>query len=252
MVLSENNWHLLNQTIYDIYSSENLHTMRNKFLENISLLIPYDKANFFVADTLSSQHFIKDPVSVGFEENNYDDYYNFFEKFDYNNWLYATAQNEAFILTELLSAQEMRNNLFAREWLIRKDIEYVIILSLSYKETFVGVTSLFRTKGGENFTFKDKKILNILKNHLSLQLHRHIFRKKADLTISDTSLGKLAEVYFLTPREEEILKLLFSGIKTCEICSSLHISESTMRKHTSSIYRKLGVTSRSDLNKIIF
>ena len=92
---------------------------RKKFLENIKLLISYDKANFFVADTLSDDHFITDPISIGLEESDYDNYYTFFEKFDYNNWMYATAQNETFILTELLSSLEMKNNLFASKWLVQ-------------------------------------------------------------------------------------------------------------------------------------
>lgn len=252
MILSENNWHILNQIIYDIYSSDNPHHMRKKFLENIKLLITYDKANFFVTDTLNDDHFITDPVSIGLEESAYDDYYTFFEKFDYNNWMYATAQNEAFILTELLSFLEMKNNLFASKWLVQKGIEHVIILSLSYKGTFVGVASLFRMQGKNNFTFTDKKILNILKNHLSLYLYQNIFPKNTGSALSDTYLINLAKIYHLTPREQEILNLLFTGIKTCDICSSLHISESTMRKHTTNIYKKLGITNRSQLNKIIF
>lgn len=178
MILSENNWHILNQIIYDIYSSDNPHHMRKKFLENIKLLITYDKANFFVADTLNDNHFITDPVSVGLEENAYDDYYTFFEKFDYNNWMYATAQNEVFILTELLSSLEIKNNLFASKWLVQKEIEHVIILSLSYKGTFVGVASLFRMQGENNFNFTEKKNPQYFKkSFVTLFISKYIHQK---------------------------------------------------------------------------
>lgn len=252
LVLSENSWHLLNQIIYDIYSFNDLYSIRKKFLENIRLLVPYDKSNFFIADIHNKEHFIKDPVSVGFEESDYEDYYMFLEKSDYNNWMYATAQNEAFILSELLSDQEIKDNIFAREWLIKKNIPYVLILSLSHQDTFVGAMSLFRAQCNEDFTLKEKKILNILKRHLSLQLYTKIFPEKDHSFISESSFTKITRSYALTARESDILKLLLSGTDTYEICSLLHISESTMRKHTSNIYKKLDICKRSDLNKIFF
>jgi len=49
----------------------------------------------------------------------------------------------------------------------------------------------------------------------------------------------------LTSREEEILVLIKQGLSNSEIASQLSISLSTVKKHTSSIFRKMGVTSRS-------
>ena len=48
----------------------------------------------------------------------------------------------------------------------------------------------------------------------------------------------------LTPREQEVLKLIAAGKSNQEIALKLHISESTVEKHLSSIYAKLGVSSR--------
>ena len=48
----------------------------------------------------------------------------------------------------------------------------------------------------------------------------------------------------LTPREQEVLKLIAAGKSNQEIALALHISESTVEKHLSSIYAKLGVSSR--------
>lgn len=49
----------------------------------------------------------------------------------------------------------------------------------------------------------------------------------------------------LTPRESEVLRLAADGLSVRGIAARLYISEATTRSHLSGIYRKLGVTSRS-------
>jgi DNA-binding NarL/FixJ family response regulator len=49
----------------------------------------------------------------------------------------------------------------------------------------------------------------------------------------------------LTPRESEVLGLAAEGLTVRGISARLYISEATTRSHLSGIYRKLGVTSRS-------
>ena len=48
----------------------------------------------------------------------------------------------------------------------------------------------------------------------------------------------------LTPREEQILKLIAAGLTNLEIAEKLVISPLTVKKHTGSIYSKFGVHSR--------
>ena len=50
----------------------------------------------------------------------------------------------------------------------------------------------------------------------------------------------------LTPREEEILRLLAKGYVTKEIADQLHISFDTVRSHLRHIYEKLHVRSRTE------
>jgi DNA-binding CsgD family transcriptional regulator len=49
----------------------------------------------------------------------------------------------------------------------------------------------------------------------------------------------------LTQRETEILRLLNVRLSTGEIAEVLNISSGTVKRHTSRIYRKLGIRSQS-------
>ena len=49
----------------------------------------------------------------------------------------------------------------------------------------------------------------------------------------------------LTQREEEVLRLVASGITNRHIASKLNISEKTVARHLSNIFTKLDLDSRS-------
>ncbi len=58
---------------------------------------------------------------------------------------------------------------------------------------------------------------------------------------------ELPELNELTPREYEILLRLSAGERVRMIASALHLSESTVRNHLTSIFRKTGVRSQGEL-----
>ena len=51
----------------------------------------------------------------------------------------------------------------------------------------------------------------------------------------------------LTNRERDVILLIGRGLKNQQIAHQLHLSETTIRHHLTSIYNKLGVTSRLEL-----
>jgi DNA-binding NarL/FixJ family response regulator len=50
----------------------------------------------------------------------------------------------------------------------------------------------------------------------------------------------------LSDREREVLSLMASGSTNPEIADALHLSRHTIKEHTSSVYRKLGVRNRTE------
>jgi NarL family two-component system response regulator YdfI len=57
---------------------------------------------------------------------------------------------------------------------------------------------------------------------------------------------ELAPIDALTPREMELLQMLAEGLPNKEIAKALAISEHTVKFHLSSIFGKLGATSRTE------
>jgi LuxR family maltose regulon positive regulatory protein len=65
-----------------------------------------------------------------------------------------------------------------------------------------------------------------------------------DTALPDQDGGALPEP--LTPREQEILELVAAGLTNREIADTLVISPETVKKHTGTIYGKLGVGNRTE------
>lgn len=61
------------------------------------------------------------------------------------------------------------------------------------------------------------------------------------------ALLRLFEIHGISKREQEIVDLLIRGFSNRRVAEMLFISVSTVKSHTSSIYRKLGINSRMEL-----
>lgn len=51
----------------------------------------------------------------------------------------------------------------------------------------------------------------------------------------------------VSPREQEVLELVVSGLSNPEIARSLYITESTVKKHVASLLAKTSTANRTEL-----
>ncbi|MGE5591107.1 MAG: response regulator [Bacillota bacterium] len=75
------------------------------------------------------------------------------------------------------------------------------------------------------------------------EVTRRIMQRMADQ--SPASRGESARHDRLTPREQEVLRLLVQGLSNKEIAAAAGISEKTVKTHVSSILAKLGLQDRT-------
>ncbi len=61
-----------------------------------------------------------------------------------------------------------------------------------------------------------------------------------------------AAAYGLSPREEEVVRIVVRGFSTKQISQALFISENTVQRHLSNVFEKVGVRSRRELVKRLF
>ncbi|MDP1720392.1 MAG: response regulator transcription factor [Candidatus Nanopelagicaceae bacterium] len=61
-----------------------------------------------------------------------------------------------------------------------------------------------------------------------------------------SAIARKDKTFGLTSREFEVLALLPKGQRSSQIASELFVSEATVKTHLSSIYRKLGVSTRTE------
>ena len=64
-------------------------------------------------------------------------------------------------------------------------------------------------------------------------------------------LSRLPEGTVLSSRQTEVLEGILDGKSRKEIAADLHISENTVKMHTSSLYRALNVSSRDEIHSLL-
>ena len=69
--------------------------------------------------------------------------------------------------------------------------------------------------------------------------------EKPFLPRADVTFQRFLDAYGLSGREGEIVKLLMDGEPNQGICNRLYIAPGTVKAHNHSIYKKLGIKSRS-------
>jgi DNA-binding NarL/FixJ family response regulator len=81
-------------------------------------------------------------------------------------------------------------------------------------------------------------------NVLSPRVIQNLFEEHEAAGRDNGSNGRRGE-YSLTQREHDILELLAEGRSNREIAQRLYLSEKTVKAHLAAIFRKLGVTNRT-------
>ena len=246
MVIESREAQLLSKILYKIYSIQDNLEMRKTFLELIPNLVMCRRATFYL-DSGENQHVLSSPVGYHMDDdllNRYLDY----EQYDYMNCIFTNSETEVYRETDYFIDAVRSDSPYYTDLLVPNDMYYSVQVSLYFSKTFLGVFTLFRGKNDSDFSDHDIFLLRLIKDHLSLRLHMDYDISTQKVSLSDIS--RYVNLYDLTLREGEVLQLLFKGLSNDELAEHLNISHHTVQKHISNIYKKLNISSKSQLLKL--
>lgn len=242
--LETNDWMLLNSMVYKIYTTEQLHVMRNQFLEQLKMIIDFDSADFFLA-ARDGKNKLENPVFFNCEEDLSEEY----DDIDYSRGILYGGKTLIYRETDIISDDTRVESEYYKKVYRPNKWHYSLQMVLARNKEFVGVVTLYRTIGKDDFAYDDIFVLDVLKDHLAYRLYK--YKKNGDLLEEKLTVSDAVDKYELTRREHAVLKLLMAGAGNKEICGEFSISENTLKKHILNLYRKLGIKNRVQLFKMI-
>lgn len=245
--IDQSQWYVINDLVYKIYEALDLNNMRKIFLELLNELVPYDKAIFDFGRKKKSGIVFFDPVTINFEEEHLKEYFNYYQHLDYISWIYTQKTAIVYKETDYIDKRIREETEIFKNWMLPMNCYYTAGASIMNKGTFFGSVTLFRQKSSGDFTEIELEILDVLNHHLSSKLYQNY---PNGIKENRAKQNDYQSKYNFTDREVEIIEQVLEGLNNQEVSQRLYISENTVKKHLSNIYKKLEVKTRTQLVKL--
>lgn len=251
-MLSNTEWELINKILLIIYSEDNSYSMRKAFLKNLRSLIPFDTAEFSLINEELKLYNSAEVNMVNNEIINIAEKYNKCkEMYGIESTDYIFRYPESYIAcnkTTILRKGYYEKSKFSMLFLKSINMKYCCTLTIKSNEIILAELSLYYS-ADPDFSEKDIYIISQFKDHLTnrlTQLHiQNMTHKLSKLQLDFLLKNKLTE------REIQIAELIFSDMPNYNITKSLCISNNTLKKHISNIYKKLEISSRIQLRHVL-
>lgn len=235
-MLSQSQWLAINGLILLIYQTEDLKMMRRYFLDAMGLIVPYDKAGFYLfSEEANGKIIMQQPVCKNLSDAVVKEYEQLINSDISARRVINLRRTTAYRSSDLIQPARGCSENFIE---MNQEFWYSGII-MNDKERLLGEMILYRNKKKANFSDTEVEVLDVVKEHLALRLLHENPRED----ISDIRVSPLAELGF-TERECEIAELLTQQFSIKEISAKLVISPYTTKKHISHIYGKLQVKNR--------
>lgn len=242
--LETNDWLLINSIIYKIHTVDNVDDMRKQLLEQLRMLLDFDAADFYLSAGHGEKSLVR-PVLYNCE-NDYSDLY---DGIDYSRGILYSGKSLIYRETDIISDEARTRTEYYKKVYKPNNWHYSLQMVLALEGEFVGVMTLYRNTGKNDFLYEDIFVLEQLKEHLAYRLYKEL-EKRGSISEKMT-ITQVVEKYDLTRREHTILHLLLDGKGNADICEELAITDNTLKKHILNIYRKLGINNRVQMFKLI-
>ena len=103
----------------------------------------------------------------------------------------------------------------------------------------------------ENFISKNENIKDTYKNEIHKKVLNLLNEESSDTKFDEFAIEMKFREYNLSKREKEIIILLAEGKETKEIAGKLKINTHTVENHITNIYKKIGVSNKIELFRLL-
>jgi DNA-binding CsgD family transcriptional regulator len=235
LALTAEDLHILSEVFAVLAERQDEHGLRVYLGEQLSRLLGADYyASYLWSEVTNS---FTGRVSLNMSDSNlssYEAYYQFHDPITHR----LRERGEPTLVTQVLPQQELLRTEFFNDFLSHDGLYWGLNLHVRVAGECTGDLRIWRGRRRENF---DERELSILR--LVAPAFRNALRRSAHAGEVECSRQELA----LTEREQQIARLVASGLSDKEIAQSLSISFTTVRTHIKRAFGKLGVDNRVKL-----
>lgn len=232
-----------NNIIYKIHTTENEREMRQTFIEQLRMVLDFDAADFHLGSDDGKFRMVN---HVGFNSDGEDS--EKYDELDYSRGMLYSGKCMVYRETDIISDDVRLKSEYYQKVYRKNHWHYAIQMIFARNKRFLGVLTLYRGIGKENFSHDDVMVLDMIKDHMAFRLYTD-YEKRCGHREFD--IRGFCEEYGLTNRETVVLEHILNGEENCEISENLVISVHTLKKHILNIYRKTDVKNRIQLlNKV--
>lgn len=245
--MQNNEFLLINNIIYQIYSIPDFDTMKITFLNLLKMLVPNTASSILMADHTESKHLVCDPICVPEVYSDAEKNYLLNEDEDYTRWIMLSGQCLLIRESDLMPEEERIKTTLYQKCYKPFRLHYSLQLTLVYNDLFLGVVTIYRKKEEGDFSSDEMFIVKAFSDHLNLRFYDYYTKDSRNSSNTSYSIANLASQYGLTNREAEVLQLIFQDMNNDEIADKLFISGYTLKKHIQNLYRKFNVSTKWNL-----
>ena len=170
--LETNDWLVLNNIIYKIYTTEDFDVMRQALLEQLKMVLDFDSADFFLAGEGGTG--LVEPVTYncdGVSPQTYD-------ALDYSRGILYGGKSLVYRETDIISDEKRVQTEYYKKVYLPNNWHFALQMILARDKMFLGVITFYRTIGKDNFHYDDIFQLDMLKDHLAFRLTQEQKRRR--------------------------------------------------------------------------
>ncbi len=173
---------------------------------------------------------------------NYEEYYQFCDPIT----PILQRRKKATPVREVMAYDRLYKTKYYQDFLRKDGLHYGVNLFAYDLGNNIGDLRIWRGRKREDFGSREIALLDAI----GPSFVNALVRATASKTVPQR-FANLTDEINITSRQAEVADLLVAGLSDEEICKKLNVSKPTLRSHISAIFRKTGLSRRSQLSSYL-